>query len=498
MAQPSTPEDWLPILAQRLDANHPRHRLLRRYVDGDAPLPEMGANVRLSWVKFQRMARTNWGELIRDAVVDRIVPNGITIRGKNDSPEAKQAQRIWRDNHMDTVFKDWLRQGLVHRRSFLTVWRGDDGEARITADGPDNMWAATDPLQAWKVRAALRWWRDFDAELDYAMVWTPTAWQRFTRSVYVNPYMREDSPLWTRCDGDWEPDASFSPEPTPTLEKEPPVFLYQNPGGAGEFENHLDLINRINHGVLQILAITAMQAFRQRGIKGGLLPQKDEKGNDIDWTKVFEAAPGALWNLPEGLDIWESQPTDVNPLINEVKDHIRQLSAVTRTPFSTLIPDSANQSAEGAKEAKEGLIFKSAERLTVAADAAERAIVRALAVEGTVLGEDDNVELLFEPVAMVTLAEKYQAANMAKAAGESWRSIARNILGYSPDQIDQDALDRADELLAQLAVQQQIAQAMPQPATTSGPSGKPQPQRSVAQRARAGMNGQQMPMRLNA
>lgn len=494
MPAPRTPEDWLPILAQRLDANHPQFRLLKRYVTGDAPLPEMGANVKLSWIKFQRMSRTNWGEVIRDAVVDRIVPNGITIRGKHDSPEAKAAQRIWRDNHMDTVFKDWLRLGLTFRKSFLTVWTGDDGEPVITADGPDTMWCATDPLQPWKVRAALRWWRDHDEETDYAMVWSQNAWQRFRRSIYVDPNASEKYRVWNRCSGKWDADG----DPRPTGEDEPPVFVYQNPGGAGEFENHLDLINRINHNVLQILAITAMQAFRQRAITGGMLPSKDAEGNDIDWSRVFEAAPGALWNLPEGLDIWESTPTDVSGLIMEIKDHIRQLSAVTRTPFSTLIPDSANQSAEGAKETKEGLIFKSAERLVVAADAAERAIVRALKVNNIDLGADDNVELMFEPVAMVTLSEKYQAATLAKGAGESWKSIARNILGYSPDQIAQDTIDRADELLANAAIQTQImaaqqaaiAAATPQqPATQPAGAPRPEPQRAVAQRARNG-NGQ--------
>ncbi len=472
---PETPEEWLPILTARLDANNPKYRLLARYVNGDAPMPEMGSNVRQSWVKFQRMSRTNWGELIRDAVVDRIVPNGILIEGKNDSPEALQAKRIWRDNRLDTVTKDWLRMGLTFGKSYLTVWKDDEGKAIVTADAPDSMYAATDPLQPWRVRAAIRWWRDNDEEMDYAMVWSRSSWQRFSRSIYSDPNVRAESPIYTRAQGKWDADGP----PTPTLSKEPPVIVYSNPGDCGEFENHLDLINRINHGTLQILAITAMQAFRQRGIQGGLLPQKDEQGNDIDWTKVFEAAPGALWNLPEGLDIWESQQTDVSPMLAEVKDHIRQLSAVTRTPFSTLIPDAANQSAEGAKEAKEGLIFKSGERLAVASVGIEAALVKALAVEGTELSDDQTLELLFEPVSMVTLAEKYQAANMAKAAGESWASIARNILGYTPEQIAQDALDRSEELLAGMAVAQQIQTATGQNATGQNAAGPKKEQPAI-------------------
>ena len=173
---------------------------------------------------------------------------------------------------------------------------------------------------------------------------------------------------------------------------------------------------------------------------------------------MFDAAPGALWNLPKDLEIWESladgRPPDARC---QSKDDIRQLSAVTRTPFTQLLPDNANQSAEGAMGAKEGLIFKCADRLCEAGWGAETILTKALAVEDVALGDDSPLELLFEPVAMVTLPEKYQAAAGAKAAGESWRSIARNILGYSPEQIAQDALDRADEAMIALATAKQFA-----------------------------------------
>ncbi|SDU77320.1 hypothetical protein [Gordonia westfalica] len=49
------------------------------------------------------------------------------------------------------------------------------------------MYAATDPLQPWKARAAIRWWRDSDAETDFAIVWCQIGWQLFSRSVWVNP-----------------------------------------------------------------------------------------------------------------------------------------------------------------------------------------------------------------------------------------------------------------------------------------------------------------------
>lgn len=442
-----TPAEWLPILTQRLDWDLPRIRHLRRYVDGDAPLPEMGANVRASWQKFQRESRTNWGYLIRESVADRIVPNGIQVAGSIDSPNAKQAQRIWRDNRMDIVFKEAVRYMLDYRIGYLTGWTDTETrQAILTADSPENMYAAPDPLQPWRVRAALKWWRDEDAQKDFAVVWINGGWQLFSRSSYSNA--ARTRLLYRASSGTWNPEADFV-----ATDSAPPVVVLRNPDGVGEFETHLDVINRINRGILQRLVTTAMQAYRQRALKAkegtSGLPDKDEQGNDIDWAKLFEPAPGALWDLPPGIDIWESQPTDIRPMLDGSMHDIRHLAAVTRTPVSVLIPDSANQAAAGSEFAKEGLVFKTKDRLSVAKVGAEAALLIGLAIEGVDLS--DTLEVLFEPPHAVSMAEKYDAAAKAKAAGESWKSISRNILGYSPQQIAQDDLDRAQEQLTAAA-----------------------------------------------
>lgn len=444
---PQTPAEWLPILTRRLDQDTPRLRLLCRYADGDAPLPEMSRNMRASWQRFQRESRTNWGALIVESVADRIVPNGIEVDGRTDSPEAQQAQRIWLNNRLDIVFKDAVRDMLTYKTGYLTGWVGDDSKAVITADSPETTYAATDPLQPWRVRAAFKWWRDLDIEQDRAIVWVDGGWQQFWRPCYSTTAPR--SKLYSMASTGWQPLDEFT-----ETGRKPPVVLLQNPGGAGEFERHLDVINRINRGVLNRLVTTAMQAYRQRALRAkegtAGLPDKDEQGNDIDWAKVFEPAPGALWDLPPGIDIWESQQTDIRPLLDGSMTDIRQLAAVTKTPVSVLVPDSANQSAEGASFMKEGLIFKSADRITVAATGAAAMLLKALEIEGVEL-DTAPLRVLFKPPDQVSLTEKYAAASQARAAGESWASIARNILGYSPEQIAQDGLDRAQEQLAAAA-----------------------------------------------
>ena len=463
-----TPEEWLPVLAKRLDNDATRVKFLRRYMDGDAPLPEGRANVRESWKRFQRDARTNWGQLILEAVTDRIVPKGILVDGSADNDLAVQARRVWRDNRMDSVFATWLRYGLAMRQSYLTCWTGDDGRAVITADSPESMIVASNPLQPWRIRAAARFWRDIDRGADYAIVWSEDAYQTFTRpsrmdqavqtgidSTRFNPstgYVA--GPVLTELmQGTWTPDES-TPDQVSTG-RPPPVVVYNNPGMVGEYEPHLDVINRINQQMLDILSIVSMLAFRQRALKrtdtGEPLPQVDENGNAIDWAARLEYAPGALWDLPPGIDIWESQTTDILPLLAGVKDHIRQLSAVTRTPLPILMPDNTNTSAAGAISAETGYIAKCGARLSEAKIGGEAILVKALELEGDIQ-LDATVDLQFEPIERVSTAEKYQAAQTAKAAGQSIKSIQRDILGWGPDEIRQDSLDRADELLTAMTL----------------------------------------------
>lgn len=442
MAQ--TPAEWLPILAKRLDDRTPRVQLLKRYMDGDAPLPEAGSDTREAWQRFQRQSRTNWGNLILEAVTDRIVPKGITVGGDPQSEVAVQAQRIWRDNRMDAVFQEWLRHGLALRESYLTCWQGSDGRAVITADSPETMIVAADPLQSWRVRAAARFWRDIDAELDYALVWSQDGYQYFTR-----PARDDKAQIERMVQGKWN-----QQEYTPTG-RPPSIVVYNNPGGVGEYETHTDLINRINEGILNRLVIVAMQAFRQRALErtdGNPLPKKDDAGNDIDWGTIFSPAPAALWDLPPGVKIWESQTTDIGNLLTASKDDIRQLAAATRTPVPILMPDNTNTSAAGAISAETGYISKCGTRLSQAKIGGEAILVKALEMEGVEGLEDLNVSLEFEPVERVSTAEKYQAAQAAKAAGQSQKSIQRDILGWGPDEIAQDAIDRADEALRAIAL----------------------------------------------
>ncbi len=436
----STPAEWLPILAYRLDYRQPEIALKRSYVNGEAPLPEMGANVRAAWVSFQKKARTNYGGLAAGSLCNRIRAVSVSIGADENEAAILAARRIFRDNRMAVQISDAVWDACVTGFGYLLLGIDELG-AVVTAEKPELFIAAPDPIRPWVARACAKIWRDVDAKADYALVWA-----NGSRELFSRPSFESETNVQIRsAQGGW-----VSTGAVDSYVGTPPVAMLDWKDPRGFIFPHADVIDRINLGKLQRLVITAMQAYRQRALKKKDLREgwdKDSEGHDIDLAKVFEPSPGALWDLPEGIDIWESTPADIIPLLEGEKADARDFAAVSGTPVSVFTPDGANQTTEG-------VLAASAQQIGEASDARDRfkpaidaLFTRAIEAERIDLG-GAVVSINFADPQHISMSEKYAAAALAKQAGESRKSIQRNILGYTPEQIDQDEIDLAEEQLA--------------------------------------------------
>jgi len=189
-----------------------------------------------------------------------------------------------------------------------------------------------------------------------------------------------------------------------------------------------------------------VQAFKQRAIKG--LPDTDANGDPIDYSGMFTADPGALWSLPDGADIWESGQVDLGPILNSVRHDVMDLAAVTRTPLFYLTPDASSGSAEGASLAREGLVFKTIDRIGQASEAWESVMSLAFLMTGDEeRAARTDLEVLWAPPERYGLAERYDAATKAQAAGVPWRTMMAEVLQFSPTQVDRMEADRAADAL---------------------------------------------------
>jgi hypothetical protein len=217
----------------------------------------------------------------------------------------------------------------------------------ITAEDPRETITAHDPATG-VTRAALKLFRDEWDAADLAHLYI----RQNDGTVLHYPLIKRGRTTMTRgvfrFSRGWELNAEIATLPRM------PIIRFPNRGGRGEYERHLDTLDRINDQIMSKVVIAKVQAFRQMAIEN--LPDTVEQVNprpasrvgEVDYSDAFEATPGSLWRLPEGAKIWESTPTDLGPLRLSIKDDLENLAAVTQTALPAITPDAASGSAEGA------------------------------------------------------------------------------------------------------------------------------------------------------
>lgn len=429
-------------LLDELGNRQERLNKLDRYYQGDADLPFVNDATKDAYRRFQRKARTNFAELVVEAVRERMSPLGFRTGAEHDEIGDAAAWKIWQANSLDADCAMVHQAMLSMSDAYVIVGAMDDeiGAPLITPEDPRQVIAACDPVQRRKVVAALKAFNDCDAGLDRVYVYLPGEVWQATRAA------TNDWRGWNTGSFEWVDDAPGK-LPFQTI----PVVPFPNRSKllgppTGEFETSIDTLDRINFMLLQRLMIAALQAFKQRGIKG--IPQTDPQGNEIDYTDIFRSDPGAMWQLPDTAEIWESGQTDIQGILNAVKADVQDLAASTRTPLFYLTPDAANGSAEGATLARESLVFKTFDRLAQAGESWERVMSLAFTVQGdSARAARPDMEIIWDSPYRYSLTEQYSAAVQALTAGVPWETRMSRVLQYSPQEIERMKAEKAADAI---------------------------------------------------
>lgn len=477
---PQSPGWWVARLAIKLNDRRKRIDLLARYFQGDPPLPSGAENQKSAYQAFQRKARTNFAELIVAALRERCVIGGFRTSADGDENGDEEAWALWRTAGAPVELADVIETMFALGDAYVIVGRDDDtGELIVTGEDPRQVVTEHDPRQQRKVLAALKLFHDDVEQADFVYLYLPgrvyVARREMKRAPTFGQRTRFNPQSW-----DWDSArGGAAGQPLPS-EDAMPVVRFRNKRGVGEFETHLDVLDRINHMLLQRMVIATMQAFRQRAIKGDL-PDRDEHGELIDYDELLAADPGALWRLPEAVELWESGQVDLTPILTSVKDDVLHLAAVTRTPLHMFTPDAAAQgSAEGASLQREGLVFKAEDRIERISVAAAQVLALMFAFSGdTGKAVVSDIEVIWRPAERFSLAERTQAAVAAQSAGVPWRTRMSSIMQFSPAEVARMETERADDQVlataqANIIAKAQAAQNPDQP-TSAPASGQPTP-----------------------
>jgi hypothetical protein len=131
-------------------------------------------------------------------------------------------------------------------------------------------------------------------------------------------------------------------------------------------------------------------------------------------------------------------------MLMAARDDIKDLAAVTRTPLPSLMPDGANQSAANSELVESGLIFKAIDRMTALSEPWEQLQQLQFLWAGDVeRAARRDMEILWMPPSIPSMAERFDAASKAQAAGLPDAYIRRNVLGMTPQEIARYAAEPA-------------------------------------------------------
>lgn len=443
---------WMDRLFAKLNDRRRLDRLwdLHHRYRGNPPLPEGAENARELFEAFQRKSRTNYAELAVSAVSERLRPVGFRTAVDADENGDAEAARIWKLARLNVVAAEVHDMMLNLGECYVIVGLPNPrtGVPVITPEDPRFMIGEPDPTNPYELRAALKWLHDDIEGEDRAYLYLPgEVWvaRRRNRTMFAAEAPRSravpPSMFWSPQAWDWVPERSGT-----IGHGQMAVVPFVNKDGMGEYEKHTDILDRINLQILNRLCIAAMQAFRQRAIKG--LDDEDEDGNEIDWTGVFTSDPAAVWKLPDGAELWESGLVDLRQILEAVKDDVINFAAVSRTPMYYLNPGGANQSADGAAQQREGLMFKTSDRR----DRATTPWAEVMALAFTVMGQTDRADLaeletLWDDINRLSLAERADAASKAQTDIPR-RSRLRYIWGFDPQTVARMESEWEEEQLA--------------------------------------------------
>lgn len=476
---------WLKRLYDQLRFQQKRCDELQRRVEGNSPMPFV-SDIQKTAVKwFVAKSRTNFEKVIVNAVLSRLRIRGIRTSVNAGEGGDAEAFLTWLTARGKLFTLDAHKMALAMSMSYVIVGKAKDGSLLVTAEDPRLVTAITDPADPYKVLAALKLFHDDVNDEDVAYLYLPgrlmvakKARKRMPGSTDVkfNPSaFHWDADVFNEVgelvsEGmsgtiDWLAETDDAGNVTGGLV---PVAPFVNEDGMAEFEPFLSQIDRINQQILQRMTIATIQAFKQRAFKG--LPKTDpETGEDIDYDAIFVADPGAVWNIPETAEIWESGQVDLTGILAAIRDDVKDLYGTSGTPAYLASPDAANASAEAASLQREQTTFK----VEVRQDRFEPSHQLVLKLIFLTVGDEKRangpLEVIWAPAERFSMTERAGAIAQTKGVVPRYQQLTE-IWGMDPAQATRAMSELTDDMILdqQFAAARQAAN----PAGGNGAAGQ--------------------------
>lgn len=415
-------------------AARPGLLLLDRWRRNEPPLPEgYSQQWQEAWSQFLRTSKAGFAALTLAPVTDRLVPLGWRTAVDSDADGDAEADRIAHQTNLQVIAGDVIEDMLWARVGYFMV-DADQGHGEekprpvITRQSPLTTYVENDPDTG----------RPIGAVRVRTSVWgtAPEIWlyrpgmARVARAGHDGRFVFED-PIVYPIPGWW------------------PFVECRNRGDRGEYELHLDTLARINDALFNQTVTTKMQGLgRQRALKR---PAPKADGDDIEIEiedDDLRPGPGAMWDLPPGVEIWEAANPELTPLAGQVKAAIEQLAILTQTPLHYISPDAANGSAAGASTMREAAVFRVEDRARRADRALAEVLAKAFQIEGdTERSDPAKIQTIWVPAERLSITDKASAFSQAVGSGYPFDQALVDIFQVRPGDVTRYVQGRSKDLL---------------------------------------------------
>lgn len=270
-----SPGWWMLKACRKREERLKRLQKLADYHDGNPPVPTSNEAVTDAFRRVQKQSRTNLAELIVGSLRERIAVREIRTGESGAEPDS-EAWAIWRDNGLDVEFSDVIENMLALGDGYMIVG-SRDGEPVITGEDPRQVVTIHNPVRQSEIRAGVKVFHDPDVSKDYVYLYVAGEKSiddagneialNARRYVASRPRRNKKAAVVFSADQfSWDEEfggAEGEELPSPFV----PIVRFRNRRGVGEFEPHLDVLDRVNHNVYNRMIIAIYQAFRQRVVK---------------------------------------------------------------------------------------------------------------------------------------------------------------------------------------------------------------------------------------
>jgi hypothetical protein len=430
---PGEPLWWVRKLEERLDRDQRELRRLDDYYEGRHRLAFATSKFSDAFGDQFSAFADNWCDLVVDACEERLNVEGFRL---DDVAGDAEAWRIWQANNLDAESQVGHTEGLIHGRSFCTVWPSDADQAIITIEHPREVVVAHAAGNRKSRLAALKRYID-DDNFKRATLYKPEGVYKFRTEQPV----RDDGTTGSGGKTRWIPlELPDEVWPLPNPMGVVPVVPLVNRrrllnDGVSEIARVIPVQDAVNKMVADMLVASEFGAAPQRWATGLSVPVNPLNGQPL--PDLFPNMVSRLWTSKSDKTSFGQFPqTDLTIFVSAIEMLVQHIASQTRTPPHYFYLSGQFPSGESIKSAETGLVAKVRRKQRHFGEAWEEVIRLAFLASGDLARASvTHTETLWGDPESRSEAEHTDAIVKQKALGVPDVALWEE-LGKTPQQIE--------------------------------------------------------------